>query len=429
MIRRRVIAGAAALAAGAMILAGCASSPESGGGGESAAPGELSGKITIAWQSTEAPALQPVIDAFTAENPGVEVELVEASIEQYFASLPTQLSSGSAPDVFLVWAGWGNAVAQKQLAQYGYLEDLSGQSWVADIPESIAAATQTDGKTYMMPTTMLAFSQWYNMDAMAEVGLTPPSSVEELFQFCADAQAAGKIPYAQGSATFSSNTRGFNGFYGDQMGGRTLEEMMVPLSDGTATYSEDPTWVKTMEQFQRMIEAGCFPPDAVAMDQAAEDDMFVSGAALGSMAPTNQKIAWVKKAPDGNFELHPAATNILLYNNKGAAVNAASKNKDAAIAFVNTFAQVENRGAFASALSGVLPAIPTGESYEDPNLQLIAQKAEAGETIGFYAQYWENPKLDSTIMTNLQGVFMGDLTAADVLAALDAEQAAFLQGR
>ncbi|GAA3905464.1 ABC transporter substrate-binding protein [Microbacterium invictum] len=420
MIQRRILAASVLVAAAGLTLTACSTTPA----GESDA--EPGGSITIAWQSTEAPSLKPVIEAFKEENPGVEVTLVEASIEQYFASLPTQLSSGSAPDVFLVWAGWGNAVAQKQLAQYGYLEDLSGEDFVSEIPEGIAGATQTDDKTYMMPTTMLGFSQWYNMDALEEAGLTPPSTVDELFQFCADATAADKIPYAQGSATASSNSRGFNGFYADLMDGRTIAEVMEPISDGTSTYAESDVWVEGMEQYQRMIEAGCFPSDAVAIDQAAEDDLFVSGEALGSMAPTNQKTAWVAKAPDGNFELHPATENILLYNNKGAAVNAASKNKELAIAFVNFFSQPEQRAAFAAGLAGVLPAIPVDEPIEDPNLQLLADKQAAGETVGFYAQFWEDPKLDSVEMSSIQAMYLGQNTAADVIAALDAEQAAFL---
>ncbi|MET4639827.1 extracellular solute-binding protein [Mycetocola sp. 2940] len=427
MIQRRILASAALVVAGVVVLAGCSSgaSPAASSAKPSAA-GPATGELTLAWQSTEAPALKPVIEAFEAENPDVTVTLVEASIEQYFASLPTQLASGAAPDAFLVWAGWGNAVAQKQFAQYDYLEDLSSHAFVSEIPEGIQLATQTAGKTYMMPTTMLAFSQWYNMDAMEEVGLTPPTTVEELFTFCSDAQAKGKVPFAQGSATPSSNNRGFAGFYGDFMGDKSLDDIMAPISDGSSTYAESPMWVKTMKQYEKMIDAGCFPKDAIAIDQAKEDDMFVSGDALGSMAPTNQKAAWVAKGPNVNFELHPATKNVLLYNNKGIAVNAKAKNKDAALKFVDFFAQAEQRGAFAKGLSGVLPAIPTGEAIEDKSLKLLSAKQAAGETVSFYAQYWEDPKLDATIGPSIQGMYLGQNSAKDVIAALDEEQKAFI---
>lgn len=422
MSQRRVIAGISLALAGTLALAACS--------GNSAEPPtsteDIAGTITVAWQDSEAPGLEPIIAAFEEEYPEVTVELEPASIADYFVTLPTELSSGSGPDVFLVWGAWGNSVAEEQLAQYGYLEDLSGEPWVADIPESIAYATQADGSTYTLPTTLVAQAPWYNMEALAEVGLEPPTDFDSLIKFCADAQAAGKIPYGISASALSSQGRGFAIFAAGLIGDQSMADVMEPLMSGEEKYADSDVFREGLEQYQEMIEAGCFPPDALAWDQERENQALVKGEALGAMSGSNLKAAWSALDPDGTFEVHPVTERVLLYNNKGMAVNANSDNKEAALAFLDFFSQPENRSSFAFNLAGVLPAFPVEEAPEDVSLAFLSEKLAAGDAVGFYQHWWDNPELDSVWSSTIQGMFLGESTPEDVLNALDTAQQSFL---
>ena len=425
MMQRRITAGVVAATALAVALAGCTTGP----GTDEGTDGEPSGTLTLAWQSTEMQAMQPIIDAFEAEYPDVTVEVAEASVDQHLTTLPTQLSSNQAADVFLSWAGYGNSVAQRQLSQFGYLADLSDQAWVSDIPESLLPALEdADGKVVLLPTSQIAWSAWYNREAFDAVGLTAPTTFDELLQFCTDARSAGTIAYASGAGTVSNNSRGFQLNLGDFVDG-TVADLIAPIEAGETTFSDNSAYQGAMARYQEMIEAGCMPDDAVAYDNEADINMFANGDVLGSFAGSNLKGAWLGANPDGDFFVQSMTEKIVVYANKGAALNSQAKNPTAARAFIAFLGQPENRALYASGLAGALPGIPTDEPLADPNLQIIADLQAEGNTIGFPQQYLSDPQFDSNLNASIQAMYLGQLDAEGVLAALDAQQESWLSSQ
>ncbi|MFV0253915.1 MAG: ABC transporter substrate-binding protein [Beutenbergiaceae bacterium] len=417
----RVLALTGALALG---LAGCSGTDP--GTDEPDDQAEPSGTLTMTWQSTEMQAMQPVIDAFEQAYPAVTVEVTEASIEQYFATLPTQLSSNQAPDVFLSWAGFGNAVAQRELSQFGYLTDLSDQEWVAEVPEGVLAAIQdAEGNVVVMPTSQIAFTAWYNQDALDAVGLSAPTTFDELLQFCADARSAGTVAYASGAGTVSNNSRGFQLNLGDFVDG-TVADLIAPIEAGEETFSDNSAYQGAMGRYQEMIEADCMPDDPVSFDNEADINMFATGEVLGTFAGSNLKGAWLGVNPEGNFVVQPPTEKIVLYPNKGVAVNSQAENMGAALAFAAFIGQPENRALYAEGLAGALPGVPTGDPLEDPSLQLIADLQDEGNAIGFPQQYLSDPQFDGNLNASIQAMYLGTSTAQDVLAALDAQQSDWL---
>src|SRR5690606_12353718 len=65
--------------------------------------------------------------------------------------------------------------------------------------------TMIDGKRYVLPLSLGAIGGIYNETAMAEAGLTAPTTWTELIQFCGDAKAKGKVAYAYGAQTAWNN--------------------------------------------------------------------------------------------------------------------------------------------------------------------------------------------------------------------------------
>src|SRR5690625_3716684 len=63
--------------------------------------------LTIATTSNNQAPMEAVVDAYREET-GLDINVTIADTSQYQSTLRTQLSSGTAPDVFTVWAGGGN---------------------------------------------------------------------------------------------------------------------------------------------------------------------------------------------------------------------------------------------------------------------------------------------------------------------------------
>ncbi len=130
----------------ALSLAACSNDTGSGGG-------SADGKTTITWASVSSDkiAVEKVAKDFMAENPDIEVKTIITDVDNYQTTLRTQLSSGTAPDVFFTWAGDGNPMAMKVVQAAGLILDLSDRPWVKEIPDGLKPVTQIDGKTYIAP--------------------------------------------------------------------------------------------------------------------------------------------------------------------------------------------------------------------------------------------------------------------------------------
>lgn len=63
--------------------------------------------MTLAAATDWKTATDQAIENFEADNPGVTVKVTYAGTDSLISTLRTQLASGTAPDVFPVWSGYG----------------------------------------------------------------------------------------------------------------------------------------------------------------------------------------------------------------------------------------------------------------------------------------------------------------------------------
>lgn len=112
-----VVAG---FAVTALALTAC--SGGSGGGGTAPEAAPESGPVTLSyglWDQNQVPAMQKIADEFHTANPNVTVKIQVTPFRQYFTSLQTAATGGSAPDVF-----WMNGPNIKLYASNGILLPL-----------------------------------------------------------------------------------------------------------------------------------------------------------------------------------------------------------------------------------------------------------------------------------------------------------------
>ena len=420
MIRlsRRLTGGVAAAGAVALVLAGCSTDSGSSGGS--------SNKLTIAWKGSEKLGIDAVVEQYKKDFPDREVVVTTADVEQYQATLRTQISAGTAADVVFVWPSDGNPGAIRQIAPGGYLEDLSNHDWVQKYPAKLKPLTEIDGKTYLMAPTVTAFGPIYNEAALAEVKVAAPTTWAEVIPFCTAAKSAGKSAYALGASALN-NTQ--NPLY-------SLVPSLVYAADpnfddqlkgGQTSFAKNDGWKLALDRYQEMIKAGCFNENSTGTSTEQQINLVATGKSVAMFSIAYQLGALDKAAPDAKFafipfgDSDPAHTLLAASSAGGAAVNAKAKNKKLALEFVDYLASPQIMEIYNGALKGAIPSIPSGETISDPNLAAINKYLADGKTVPFLNQNWPNARVEQSMYAAIQAMLAGTGTPDEVLSAMDTE--------
>ena len=168
------------------MLAGCGSKESS-----------ASGDVTLELFSTKAENLtvmQELAAKFNETHEGVTVEINAPA--DAGTVLKTRMAKNDMPD--MVAMGGNNEFTEVQSA--GMLMDLSDEDFVANVQESylqMVYDVQADKEeaAYGIPYATNASGILYNVDKFEELGLTVPTTWDELIEVCETAKAAGETPF------------------------------------------------------------------------------------------------------------------------------------------------------------------------------------------------------------------------------------------
>ncbi|GAB2845724.1 ABC transporter substrate-binding protein [Microbacterium insulae] len=402
-------------------VAGCSTSNAGNGSGD---------EQTLTVATNGGTGMEAVIDEFEEDNPGVTVELLD-SPDSYQQVTATQLTGGTAPDVIQVFPGTGNNVSVKIAGDKGYFSDLSDEAWVSELPEaSVDLLSTSDGQVVAVPMTFSSIGAIYNVDTLDEVGLTPPTTWDEVLQFCADATAAGKVAYGLGlSDTWTT-----------QLIPYALTATLVYAEDpdfaqqqvdGTATFA-DSGWEQAFDQYLEMEDAGCFNPSPNGTPYAQVQEAIADGSTIGtvSVAAETQGIQTVAgRDLNLTYEVFPATNNAdetFLSATVGPsfAVNAKAKNQDLAKKFVAYLADSETQVTYADAY-GDTAALP-GDNVQDTAVAAVVSQFVGENKISTWPdQLWPSTTIQPAVFDGVQALFADQTTVDDVLARMDA---AFAEG-
>ncbi|PIE33952.1 sugar ABC transporter substrate-binding protein [candidate division KSB3 bacterium] len=124
-------------------------------------------------------ALNPLIEKFEAENPGIHIEAERVAWDVYNQKLLTAVAGGFPPDVAQVKLWW-----QPQLVSMNALLPLDDYiaNWPGkdDVFDRVWELTKySDGHQYYMPLQMVILYLYYRVDMFEELGLEIPKTREE----------------------------------------------------------------------------------------------------------------------------------------------------------------------------------------------------------------------------------------------------------
>lgn len=150
--------------------------PSSASAAESDADSQVGGLIKVAVGSTRISWMEGELEKFKAQNPGVEVEVIEISGgSDMYAKITMMMQSGqTSPDLITEDGFMINSDAAA-----GYLEPLddliaANSDFSSFVPAIMAGAKGADGKQYGIPFSTDVQGIWYDKTLMAKAGVTVP---------------------------------------------------------------------------------------------------------------------------------------------------------------------------------------------------------------------------------------------------------------
>jgi len=387
--RRSLLKGAVA-STGAVVAV--AHGLASAGAQTSTPAASLSGSITVSYPDQA--GLKPKYVTQAAEsvqtaNAGttVDVDLENVGDDDFYTKLLLALDSGNGPDVFHMG---GNSAGE--LADAGYIEPLDSYlgawpDWAQFYPASVQSSVQYKGQTWCVPYGLDTRFLYFRKDVLTKAGLPAewqPANVGDILSAAVAIKqnVPDVLPYA---------------LYGGQAGSSgTADHAFVPLvwAFGGEMMNADGKWIGDSAAIRKALD---YYVQAFQSDKVVDQEILTTTKPWTAM---REKLGngglgilfeggwvyggWYTKDQAGTeanigYTLFPTESGGPSFTIGGPGtcwyINAASKNKDLAFAFIKAF----NTKDIVSALNA-----------EDPH---PAARSDAAETPAFQEQQF---LLDST---------------------------------
>lgn len=195
MNRSRMISLGATAGLAALALTACA------GGGSSSDGGDIALTLTDTMSENSAPIYDEIYQACAAEI-GVTVTSNHVAGSGLIATVLQQASSKTLPDVLML----DNPDVQ-QIAASGALSPLSDHGITGNgFPEGVLSAGTYEGDLYGIAPIVNSLGLFYNADLLAEAGITPPTTWDELSEAAAALTADGRYGIAFSAANSFEGT-------------------------------------------------------------------------------------------------------------------------------------------------------------------------------------------------------------------------------
>lgn len=418
MKSRRVAGSLAACAVGALLLTSCS-------GGQSApaetpsAPAEPVELRMYSVNITQAP-MEKFIQAFNDSQDTITMKVQYVTVENLPGLVSTEIQGGNPPDIIGVSAGSGGGaggLSMETLAKGGKLLQLPNEPWVTDIPDILKPASQFQGGSYAALEGIAVSSIDYATADFTAWGVEAPKTQQEWLNLCGVARANGKYLDAAGGAPVFNTTKlvsfaSANVYQKDP-------EWDKKRAEGKATFANTQGWRDSVQQVVDMVQNDCFAPGAASRGPKEVNELLATGQATLNVAMSSAHNFIKAATPDRASAAAPVpgvSSIAIPVFASGMAVAKQSKHPEAAMEFLKYYTEhadelMASIGSFSTSqfTSGDLPEFFTG----------LVPYIKDKDYVLAPGTMWPNATVLDTAGKMMTGLFSGQSTVDDVLAAMD----------
>ncbi|EGQ8094717.1 carbohydrate ABC transporter substrate-binding protein [Vibrio cholerae] len=354
---------------------------------------------------------QKIIPAFEAANPGIKVKFNPVPNVNYMPTLWENLKAGKAGDL-ITCRPFDDSLA---LFKAGHLAEITEMAGMENFPSFAQAPWQTDSgaQTFCVPMASVIHGFFYNKKIFNELGLSVPQTREQFFTVLDKVKADGRyIPLSMsGSESWVASELGYQNIGPNYWKG---EDGRLALINGQE-HLDDSHYVKVFEELARW--RAYLGEDGELRDYGTSNELFTSGKAAlyvaGSweIAPFTDKVDFgvmrppVAKQGDGCFFTD--------HTDIGMGMNPASKNPQAAMAFLQWLTTPEFAELYTNSLPGFFSL--SNHFFDVTNLaarEMIEWRDQCDSTIRVATQILSRgqPKLGDELAEVSQAVLVGKMT-------------------
>lgn len=265
--RRKGAAVLATTAAATLFLTAC-----SGSGDDGANDGDVT--ITFwSWNPSDDTA-SLYIEAFEAEHDNITIDHRFIQYSDYANTTQLALQSGSGPDVFGLQVGaLTNQFAPLAEDLAPYIEEELGADWAEQLTSS--EQLRADDKQVALPWMVTGGGLlWANQTLIDELGLTMPTTFDELTAFCDDIQGEGLTCMAHGGRDAWQNIDLYQTVINQIAPGQFYSAVA-----GESDFTAEP-FVQAFEVWQTFFAEGIIDEGALGLTAYPDaNDAFMKGEA------------------------------------------------------------------------------------------------------------------------------------------------------
>ena len=340
--------------------------------------GSLSGGIT------------ELAQAFNSKNPRYDLKAVSLDHEAFKSSIRDTLTSGNPPDLYSYWAGARTASIVDHLEP---IDDVWQQGSFDSLfaPSIVKAASDYNGRKYLIPITQHYIGFFYNRKVFAAHKLKPPASWNDLLASCSRLKAAGLVPIALGA-----RDKWPAQFWFDLLLVRTAPyEFRQSLMNGTARF-DDPKVLAVFSRWKTLIDQGCFNrkphPNDLAWDTGANEMVYRGEAAMTLMGTwsigyfENADHQW-RAGQDYDFFpfpiIDPEIPIVALGPIDGLVMPKRAANRDGAKAALLLMAQIDAQKAFSRGSGALAPNMRVEDGFYSDIQRRVRDEIVHSQTFSF----------------------------------------------
>ena len=394
--------------------------------------------MTVTWafwgSPEEAASHQLVADAFMAEHPEIKIEVWNQPWDDYFTKIQALWASGDSktiPDVAFLWP-------TPKYAAEGVLENLDSYIEASgydlnDYWPGLLESAKYQGSVYGLPRDIESNVLYYNKDLFDAAGVDYPDVNWTWDDLLAAAEkltvkdASGNTTQYALAAEGGKYTKWLN-----QNGGGILDDYVNP----SKCMLDDPKSVEAVTFFADLMNNGYAMRDADLSQAGGDAAVFASDQAAMIVQNTSRVSAFNAAGKNYDVAVVPIPAGGQRWNGAGGAawvMSSGSDNKDAAWTFMQWLQSdgggetlYTERGEIFPALQSVAESPAFMTDQPPANKQGIIDEAAASGVGGFgYFAEWD--ELDSSVISpNMQRIWAGEATAAEVLPELCEQANQFL---